>query len=187
MPPIDPYEEGGLRPDSVQGSISFNDVAFHYPSRPDCPILKNLSLDFAPGSSTALVGASGSGKSTIVSLVERFYDPLEGNISLDGHDIKDLNLRWLRSQIGMVMQEPNLFATSVKDNVAHGLMNTSYASLSASEQFALVKKACIEANADGFITKLTDGYDTIVGERGLLLSGGQKQRYDNGLSLLALC
>lgn len=122
------------------------------------------------------MGPSGSGKSTVVSLVERFYDPLLGTISLDGRNIKDLNLKWLRSQIGMVSQEPTLFATTIKGNVAHGLLNTSFEHASDEKQLKLIKEACVKANADSFISKLPKGYDTMVGERGILLSGGQKQR-----------
>jgi ATP-binding cassette subfamily B (MDR/TAP) protein 1 len=123
-----------------------------------------------------LVGASGSGKSTIVSLVERFYDPIEGAVLLDGVNLKDLNLKWLRSQIGLVSQEPILFATTIKENVAHGLINTEWENAPEEKKFELIKDACIKANADGFISKLPNGYDTMVGERGFLLSGGQKQR-----------
>jgi len=139
-------------------------------------VVNGLSLTFAAGKTAALVGASGSGKSTIISLVERFYDPTHGVLKLDGVNIKDLNLKWLRSQIGLVSQEPTLFATTIKGNVAHGLINTVHEHASEEEKFALIKEACIKANADGFITKLPLGYDTLVGERGFLLSGGQKQR-----------
>ena len=138
--------------------------------------MKGLNLTFTAGKTAALVGASGSGKSTIISLVERFYDPTHGVVKLDGVDIKDFNLKWLRSQIGLVSQEPTLFATTIKENVAHGLINTRHEHASEEEKFALIKEACVKANADGFITKLPLGYNTLVGERGFLLSGGQKQR-----------
>ena len=108
--------------------------------------------------------------------MERFYDPTSGIVKLDGVDIRDLNLKWLRSQIGLVSQEPTLFATTIKGNVAHGLIGTKYEHASEDEKFALIKEACIKSNADGFIMKLPMGYDTLVGERGFLLSGGQKQR-----------
>lgn len=140
------------------------------------PIVQGINITFTAGETAALVGASGSGKSTIISLIERFYDPLSGSVKLDGVDIRDLNVRWLRSQIGLVSQEPTLFATTIRGNVAHGLINTSYEHLSDEEKFKLIKEACIKANADGFINKLPNGYDTMVGERGFLLSGGQKQR-----------
>ena len=122
------------------------------------------------------MGASGSGKSTIVSLVERFYDPTSGAVKIDGVNAKDLNLKWLRSQIGLVSQEPSLFSTTIRANIAHGLIGTIHENASEEVKEALIKEASIKANADSFIMKLPLGYDTLVGERGFLLSGGQKQR-----------
>jgi ATP-binding cassette subfamily B (MDR/TAP) protein 1 len=176
IPVIDSADRGGLQPSKVVGEIALEDVKFSYPSRPTIPILQGVTVAFQAGKSTALVGASGSGKSTIISLVERFYDPTAGSVKLDGVDLKDLNLKWTRSQIGLVSQEPVLFATTIKENVAHGLINTSYEHASEKDKFELIKQACINSNADGFISKLPHGYDTLVGERGFLLSGGQKQR-----------
>jgi len=176
VPDIDSANPDGQKPASVAGEITLDDVKFSYPSRPSVQVVKGLSLTFEAGKTAALVGASGSGKSTIISLVERFYDPTSGNVKLDGVNMKDLNLKWLRSQIGLVSQEPTLFATTIKGNVAHGLIGTRHERASEEEKFALIKEACIKANADGFITKLPLGYDTLVGERGFLLSGGQKQR-----------
>ena len=176
MPDIDSASEGGDTLPSVTGEVTLDGVDFHYPSRPAVQILKGLSLTFRAGKTTALVGASGSGKSTIVSLVERFYDPVQGSVSLDGHDLKTLNLRWLRSQIGLVSQEPTLFATTIQENVEFGLINTQWENADQEKKFALVKEACVKANADDFISKLPNGYATMVGERGFLLSGGQKQR-----------
>ncbi|KAF9510493.1 hypothetical protein BS47DRAFT_1373308 [Hydnum rufescens UP504] len=173
IPKIDSASEEGLRPSSVTGRITFNDVRFNYPSRPDVPILKGLNLTFEAGSTSALVGASGSGKSTIVALIERFYDPLEGTVKFDGVDVRDLNLRWLRSQMGLVSQEPTLFATTIRQNVAHGLVGSRFEGLDEEKKFELIKAACVKANADSFIAKLPQGYDTMVGERGFLLSGGQ--------------
>ena len=176
VPSIDSASPDGLKPEKCIGQITLEGVDFSYPSRLGVPIVKDLFINFPAGKTTALVGASGSGKSTIISLVERFYDPLAGVVKIDGVDIKDLNVRWLRSQIGLVSQEPTLFATTIKGNVAHGLIGTPYEHVSEEEQFELIKAACIKANADGFISKLPLGYETMVGERGFLLSGGQKQR-----------
>ncbi|KAJ2922300.1 hypothetical protein H1R20_g14801, partial [Candolleomyces eurysporus] len=176
VPSIDSSNPGGLRPETVVGEISLEDVRFSYPSRPTIQVVKGLNITFRAGKTAALVGASGSGKSTIVSLVERFYDPTFGVVKLDGVDLKELNVKWLRSQIGLVSQEPTLFATTIKQNVAYGLINTPYENAPEEEKFAMIKEACVKANADGFISKLPNGYDTMVGERGFLLSGGQKQR-----------
>ena len=97
-------------------------------------------------------------------------------VKLDGVDLKELNIKWLRTQIGLVSQEPTLFATTIKGNVAHGLIGTQHENATEEQKFALIKEACIKANADGFINNMPDGYDTMVGERGFLMSGGQKQR-----------
>jgi ATP-binding cassette subfamily B (MDR/TAP) protein 1 len=176
VPSIDSGSEEGLKPSTVVGEITVETVDFNYPARPEVHIFKDLSLTFPAGKTTALVGASGSGKSTIVSLVERFYDPLGGSVRLDGIDIRELNVKWLRSQIGLVSQEPVLFSTTIRGNVEHGLVGTPHERASPEEKLRLIKEACIKANADGFISKLPLGYDTVVGERGFLLSGGQKQR-----------
>ncbi|KAF9242530.1 P-loop containing nucleoside triphosphate hydrolase protein [Melanogaster broomeanus] len=176
IPSIDSSSPAGLKPEKVEGEITLEDVKFSYPSRPDVPIVKNINITFPAGKTAALVGASGSGKSTIIALIERFYDPLSGSVKLDGVDVRDLNIKWLRSQIGLVSQEPTLFATTIKENIAHGLVNSPFERLSEEDKFAVIKEACIKANADGFISKLPQGYDTMVGERGFLLSGGQKQR-----------
>ena len=176
VPDIDSSNPEGLKPETVQGEITLDGVHFSYPSRPTVKVTKGLDITFRAGKTAALVGASGSGKSTVIQLVERFYDPTQGVVKLDGVNVKDLNLKWLRSQIGLVSQEPTLFATTIKQNVAHGLINTRFEHASEEEKFALIKEACVKANADGFISKLPNGYDTMVGERGFLLSGGQKQR-----------
>lgn len=176
MPTIDSASPAGLKPEKCIGEITLEHVNFSYPSRPNVPIVKDLSITFPAGHTVALVGASGSGKSTIISLVERFYDPLEGVVKLDGVDLRELNVRWLRTQVGLVSQEPTLFATTIWGNVAHGLIGTPWEHASVEEKTKLIKEACIKANADGFVTKLPMGYETMVGERGFLLSGGQKQR-----------
>ncbi|KAG1804628.1 P-loop containing nucleoside triphosphate hydrolase protein [Suillus subaureus] len=158
VPDIDSENPGGLKPAKMS--------QFSKASTSPSPA----------GKTTALVGASGSGKSTIVSLTERFYDPLGGSVMLDGTDLRELNIKWLRSQIGLVSQEPVLFATTIRGNVAHGLIGTPYEDASDEEKFRLIKAACIKSNADSFVSLLPQGYDTMVGERGFLLSGGQKQR-----------
>lgn len=165
----------GRRPELVKGSIRLENVHFSYPSRSGVPVLKGLSIEFEAGATSALVGASGSGKSTIVSLIERFYDPDSGVVRLDGVDLKEHNVKWLRGQVGLVGQEPTLFATTIRDNVAYGLVGTPWEHVDAEEKDRLIKNACIKANADSFIEKLPQQYNTSVGERGFLLSGGQKR------------
>ncbi|KAJ7020066.1 P-loop containing nucleoside triphosphate hydrolase protein [Mycena alexandri] len=178
VPLIDSSDPSGLKPTPVLGSgfLELEHVTFAYPSRSDIPVLKDISIAFPAGKTTALVGASGSGKSTIIALVERFYDPAVGVVRLDGTDVRELNLKYLRSQIGLVSQEPTLFNATVRDNVAFGLLNSQYADLPEAKKFARIQEACNSANADAFVRALPQGYDTVVGERGLTLSGGQKQR-----------
>ncbi|KAJ7970967.1 ABC transporter B family protein [Quillaja saponaria] len=151
----------------VNGNIEFKDVTFSYPSRPDVIIFRNFSIFFPAGKTVAVVGGSGSGKSTVVSLIERFYDPNEGQVLLDNVDVKTLQLRWLRDQIGLVNQEPALFATTILENILYGKPDATMAEVEA---------ATSAANAHSFITLLPNGYNTQVGERGVQLSGGQKQR-----------
>ncbi|XP_062227317.1 ABC transporter B family member 19-like [Phragmites australis] len=167
VPEIDAYSGGGLALLALRGRIEFKDVEFAYPSRPEAMILYNLNLTIPAAKMVALVGVSGGGKSTMFALIERFYDPTRGSITLDGRDLASLNLKWLRSQIGLVGQEPILFATSIIENVMMGKEN-------ATRQEAIA--ACTEANAHIFVLGLPDGYDTQVGDRGTQLSGGQKQR-----------
>lgn len=174
---IDPLAEGGHKPEGPQESkVELRNVTFAYPSRPTLSILKEFSIIFEAGKTTALVGSSGSGKSTIVGLIERWFDPDFGSVLVGGHTVSNLNVRWLRSRIGLVQQEPVLFSDSIYNNVAHGLYGTSMDSLPEVEKRELVRQACIQAFADDFIQDLPDKYDTLVGERGQLLSGGQKQR-----------
>ncbi|WFD29720.1 ABC-type xenobiotic transporter [Malassezia sp. CBS 17886] len=173
---IDSSGEGGLRPPACAGNISLRNVQFHYPARPDVSILKDFSLDIPAGNTTALVGPSGSGKSTIIALVERFYDPTGGEVLLDGIPLRELNIQWLRTQIGLVSQEPTLFSTTVWENIAYGLVHSGLEHLPMEEKDKLVVFAARQANAHDFISQLPQGYHTQVGERAALLSGGQKQR-----------
>ncbi|XP_010937072.1 ABC transporter B family member 19 [Elaeis guineensis] len=151
----------------VHGNIEFKDVTFSYPSRPDVIIFRDFSLFFPAGKTAAVVGGSGSGKSTVVALIERFYDPNQGQVLLDNVDIKTLQLKWLREQIGLVNQEPALFATTILENILYGKPDATIAEVEA---------AASAANAHSFISLLPNGYDTQAGERGVQLSGGQKQR-----------
>ena len=174
--PLDPKSESGEKLDHVEGNIELRNVKHIYPSRTEVTVMEDISLVVPAGKTTALVGASGSGKSTIVGLVERFYDPVGGTVLLDGHNVQLLNLRWLRQQISLVSQEPTLFGTTIEGNIRHGLIGTKYEGSSAEKQKELIISAAKMANAHDFITGLPEGYDTNVGERGFLLSGGQKQR-----------
>ncbi|RYC61987.1 hypothetical protein CHU98_g4209 [Xylaria longipes] len=174
--PLDPTTDEGEKLDKVEGSIRLQNVKHIYPSRPEVVVMKDVTLDIPAGKTTALVGASGSGKSTIVGLVERFYDPVAGQVLLDGHEVSKLNLRWLRQQISLVSQEPTLFSTTIFHNIRYGLFGTKFENESAEKQKELVIEAAKKANAHDFISSLPEGYETNVGERGFLLSGGQKQR-----------
>ncbi|KAK9449518.1 P-loop containing nucleoside triphosphate hydrolase protein [Limtongia smithiae] len=173
---IDTYSTSGTILPEIKGDIELKHVRFIYPSRPTVTVLPDYSLKIPAGKTIALVGASGSGKSTIVGLLERFYSPLGGQVLIDGHDITDLNVKWLRQQIALVSQEPTLFGCSIFENIAHGLIGTKYEHASVIEKRVLVIKACTMANAMVFIDTLPEGLETNVGERGFLLSGGQKQR-----------
>ncbi|KAJ1919961.1 hypothetical protein H4219_001622 [Mycoemilia scoparia] len=171
--PIDAVDDSnGISADQVEGSIEFRNINFAYPARTDVPILRNFSLSIKPGEKVALVGGSGSGKSTTVSLVERFYDPDEGQVFIDGIDIKEYNVRSLRQQLGMVTQEPVLFSTTIYQNIVWGAVNPETDPPTREHVIA----AAQAANAHSFISRLPEGYDTVVGEGGALLSGGQKQR-----------
>ena len=174
--PLDPSSEEGEKLDHVEGTIELKNIKHIYPSRAEVVVMDNVNLVVPAGKTTALVGASGSGKSTIVGLVERFYDPVGGNVYLDGHDVSKLNLRWLRQQVSLVSQEPVLFGTTITGNIRHGLIGTQYESADEDVQKELIIKAAKMANAHDFVSGLPDGYETNVGERGFLLSGGQKQR-----------
>ena len=173
---IDPFDDSGERPTDVVGYLDFSNISFAYPTRPDAKVLDDFSLHIPAGKTTALVGASGSGKSTIVGLIERWYDPLSGTIKLDGQSIDLCNLKWLRQQVRLVQQEPILFAGTVAENIANGLVGTPWENESPVEKLARIQNAAKIAFAHDFITELPSGYDTVIGERGGLLSGGQKQR-----------
>lgn len=190
----------GLREPEVtaQGDIEMQEVTFSYPTRPDVKVLSNFSACFKSGKTTALVGPSGSGKSTIVALLERWYELqnvhtqelsddkegesasvkaiANGRIVLDGRNIKEFDLRWWRSRIGLVQQEPFLFNDTIENNVSFGLIGTQWEDAQPEKKLEMVKHACQEAFADEFITKLPQGYSTLVGEAGMKLSGGQRQR-----------
>ncbi|KAK4099058.1 P-loop containing nucleoside triphosphate hydrolase protein [Parathielavia hyrcaniae] len=174
--PIDPSSEDGAKLPEVVGTIRLENVKHIYPSRPEVVVMDNVSLTVPAGKTTALVGASGSGKSTIIGLVERFYSPIEGAVYLDDVDISTLNLRWLRQQIALVSQEPTLFGTTIYENIRHGLIGTKWEHEGPEKQRELIEDAAKKANAHDFINSLPEGYETNVGERGFLLSGGQKQR-----------
>ncbi|KAH7172145.1 P-loop containing nucleoside triphosphate hydrolase protein [Fusarium sp. MPI-SDFR-AT-0072] len=174
--PLDSSSNEGEKLENIQGSIRLSKIKHIYPSRPEVTVMDDVSLEIPAGKVTALVGASGSGKSTIVGLVERFYDPVQGTVYLDGHDISKLNLRWLRQQMALVSQEPTLFGTTIFNNIRHGLIGTKYEEASEEKQRELVIEAAKKANAHDFVSSLPEKYETNVGERGFLLSGGQKQR-----------
>uniref|UniRef100_A0A663MRJ6 ABC-type xenobiotic transporter n=1 Tax=Athene cunicularia TaxID=194338 RepID=A0A663MRJ6_ATHCN len=164
---IDSSSNEGYKPDKLIGEIEFRNIHFSYPSRPDVKILKGLNLKVQTGKTIALVGASGCGKSTTVQLLQRFYDPVQGEVSAYGWDIRTLNVKWLRENIGIVSQEPVLFATTIAENIRYGREDISDAE---------IEQAAKEANAFDFISRLPDKFNTMVGERGAQLSGGQKQR-----------
>nr|CAB3476966.1 unnamed protein product [Digitaria exilis] len=166
-PEIDAYSTTGRKLEDIRGDIEFRDVYFSYPTRPDEQIFKGFSLTIPSGMTIALVGQSGSGKSTVISLIERFYDPQRGDVMIDGINLKEFQLRWIRSKIGLVSQEPVLFAASIKENIAYGKDNATDQEIRAAAELA---------NAAKFIDKMPQGFDTSVGEHGTQLSGGQKQR-----------
>ncbi|KAI5802978.1 P-loop containing nucleoside triphosphate hydrolase protein [Geopyxis carbonaria] len=174
--PIDPLSDAGARPPHCHGSLELRNVRFSYPTRPDVPVLRGLDLVVPAGTTTALVGASGSGKSTVVGLLERWYNPDSGQVLVDGVPVEELNLQWLRTQVRLVQQEPTLFAGTIYDNVANGLVGSAHADAPEATKTALIEKACIAAYAHDFITALPSGYQTQIGERASMLSGGQKQR-----------
>ncbi|KAI3450002.1 hypothetical protein Pfo_006667 [Paulownia fortunei] len=166
-PDIDPYDMNGMVLKDINGDVELRDVHFSYPARPGERIFHGFSLTVPSGTTLALVGESGSGKSTVINLVERFYDPQAGEVLIDGINIKEFQLRWIRGKIGLVSQEPVLFALSIKDNIAYGKDGATLEE---------IRTAAEHANAAKFIDKLPQGLDTMVGVNGTQLSGGQKQR-----------
>ncbi|PON52777.1 ABC transporter [Trema orientale] len=165
---IEPENLEGSKPEKIMGHVEIRDVHFAYPSRPDVMIFKGFTLKIEAGTSMALVGKSGSGKSTIIGLIERFYDPISGVVAIDGQDIKSYHLRSLRKYVALVNQEPTLFDGTIRENITYGLPNN----VTESE----IIEAAKAANAHDFIMGQKDGYETWCGDRGLQLSGGQKQR-----------
>ncbi|XP_047095891.1 ABC transporter B family member 11-like [Lolium rigidum] len=165
---IDSSSDDGMVLADVAGELELCQVCFSYPSRPSVQIFRDLSLRIPPGKTVALVGESGCGKSTVIALLERFYDPDSGMVMLDGVDIKNLKVGWLRQQMGLVSQEPVLFNDTIRANIAYGKQGEA-----TEDEIIAVAKA---ANAHQFISSLPHGYDTCAGERGVQLSGGQKQR-----------
>ena len=168
IPAIDSFSEAGATPSAVRGEIEVKDVVFAYPTAPTHVVCSGYSLHIPAGKTVALCGASGSGKSTIIQLIERFYDPQSGVLTLDGVDIKTLNVRWLRAQLGLVGQEPVLFQGSVAMNIGYGKPTEATQ--------AEIEEAAKMANAHEFIMAKPNGYTTEVGQGGSKLSGGQKQR-----------
>ncbi|KAF7649430.1 hypothetical protein LDENG_00141550 [Lucifuga dentata] len=166
-PEIDCFSDEGYKLDKVKGDLEFHNITFYYPSRPEVKILDDLTMEIKAGQTTAFVGPSGSGKSTTIQLIQRFYDPEKGMVTLDGHDIRSLNIQWLRSLIGIVEQEPVLFATTIEENIRFGQPGVTMED---------IIKAAKKANAYNFIMDLPQKFDTLVGEGGGQMSGGQKQR-----------
>ncbi|OLN82134.1 Leptomycin B resistance protein pmd1-like protein 7 [Colletotrichum chlorophyti] len=182
---IDPFDKSGEQPTETTGVVDLENVTFEYPTRPGIKVLNNYSLHIPAGKVTALVGSSGSGKSTIIGLIERWYNPKAGTIKLDGTPIERLNLNWLRKNIRLVQQEPVLFQGTVFDNIANGLVGTEWEKAPREEQMKRVQDAAKIAFAHDFVSQLPEGYDTMIGERGGLLSGGQKQRVAIARSIIS--
>uniref|UniRef100_A0A8B9KFY5 ATP-binding cassette, sub-family B (MDR/TAP), member 5 n=1 Tax=Astyanax mexicanus TaxID=7994 RepID=A0A8B9KFY5_ASTMX len=168
-PEIDIYSDAGVKPTNFRGDIEFHDVHFSYPTRPDVRILQGLNVSVRQGQTLALVGGSGCGKSTSIQLLERFYNPAGGQVFADGMDTRGLNLAWLRSQLGLVSQEPILFDCTITENIQYG----DNSRVVSQEE---VVEAAKKANIHEFILNLPERYNTRVGDKGTQLSGGQKQR-----------
>ena len=167
-------QPGAVELPKVQGDVRFENVTFRYFSGGEA-VLKNVDFEVQPGQTVALLGATGSGKSTIINLLPRFYDPSEGRITIDGHNLREITLESLRSQIGIVLQETTLFGGTIRENIAFGRPDATLEDVQAAAQ---------SAAAHDFIMSFPDGYETMVGERGATLSGGQKQRLAIARALL---
>jgi ABC-type multidrug transport system fused ATPase/permease subunit len=165
LPDIDP--NAGTMVSHLDGAIKLEAVHFAYQMRPEHPVISGVNLDVGRGDVCALVGRSGGGKSTIVHLLMRFYDPTQGRILLDGWDLRDLNLKSVHKQMGLVAQDTQMFAGSIEENITYGLTSVDRDAM---------ERAAKSANAHDFILRFPDGYATRVGERGVRLSGGQRQR-----------
>ncbi|KAL4880327.1 P-loop containing nucleoside triphosphate hydrolase protein [Aspergillus karnatakaensis] len=172
--PLNPLSGEGKRLGDVVGGIELRNIRHAYPSRPEVVVMDRFNLSIPAGKTTAFVGPSGSGKSTIIGLLERYYNPIAGSVLLDGHDIETLNLQWLRQQISLVGQEPQLFTATIFENIKYGLIGSEYEKEDEGQIRARIYQAARIADAHDFITALPDGYETNIGT--LALSGGQKQR-----------
>eukprot|EP00804_Cyclotella_cryptica_P029022 CCRYP_005225-RD/>CCRYP_005225-RD protein AED:0.05 eAED:0.05 QI:224/1/1/1/1/1/2/816/574 len=168
-----------IKPQTMVGHVKLEGVSFSYPSRPNQPVLEDVTLTIPANTTTALVGSSGAGKSTIVSLLQRFYDINKGKITIDDHDLQSLDLVWLRQHIGYVQQEPTLFGLTIRENMLYGVERDV-----TQEELEAASK---DAHAHDFIIDMPEGYETLVGERGVKLSGGQKQRVAIARALLTNC
>jgi ATP-binding cassette subfamily B protein len=164
---------GALAPERIEGRVEFRDVSFSYDGTK--PVLRHVSLAVEPGQMVGLCGHSGAGKSTFVNLISRFFDVSDGALLIDGVDVRDYDLAWLRSHVGVVLQDPYLFYGTIADNIRYGKPEAPLAE---------VIEAARAANAHDFIVTLPDGYDTLVGERGQSLSGGERQRVSIARAIL---
>jgi ATP-binding cassette, subfamily B (MDR/TAP), member 1 len=160
-------ESEGYACPPIAGTISFNNVSFSYPERPDVPVLQNVSIDIREGESVAIVGSSGCGKSTLANLLQRLYEPTSGTISIGPWSLNRMDVRHLRYHISVVSQNPHLFDATVSENIAYGTNGLPHSD---------IERAAIVANVHEFIESLPQGYDTMVGENASLISGGQAQR-----------
>ncbi|MFW6278766.1 MAG: ABC transporter ATP-binding protein [Bacillota bacterium] len=165
--------ENALKPEKVEGCVKLENVTVHFDE--EQPILEDINLVARPGQTIAIMGTTGAGKTSLVNLLGRYYDPDQGKVSIDGIDVKELDLAWLRKRVGIVMQDVFLFSETIKENITYGSPDAS---------FAEIKEAARAAGAHEFIEEMEDGYETVVGERGMGLSGGQKQRVSLARAIL---